>query len=284
MWHNRRVQKRLLFALTFCWLGAAHADGDAYADSYGFLDMRHHAFRSLEADPRELQLSLRDILPVSHKVFGEVAAGTYFSLFTAKLAPDAMFQWSMGGGIWSRFDLISTQKDLQVSDYNASLPLDFKYGRWASRILPYHLSSHLGDDYIKRTGILGSKYSFDALKLLQAFEPTHNWRLYAGYQYTIRWEHTELGRSMLQSGLEWTSNPWADRRIETYWANDLQNWERVGWNPIFHTQLGLHFRRDVEAPQKFSFYVEFAAGHREQGQFYADKETHWGLGLKLDLW
>jgi len=262
----------------------AHADAEPQPNSYGFLDMYHHAFRSLVADPRELQLALRSILPVSHKLFGEVAAGAYFSLFTAKLGPDAMFQWSMGGGIWSRFDLISTEKDLQVTDYNASMPLDFQYGRWATRILPYHMSSHLGDDYIKRTGILGEKYSFDALKLLQAFEPTPQWRLYAGYQYTIRWEHASLGRSMLQSGLEWTSRPWASGRVETFWANDLQNWERVGWNPMVHTQLGMHFRRDAEAAQKLSLYVEYAAGHREHGQFYNQKESHWGLGLKLDLW
>ena len=55
---------------------------------------------------------------------------------------------------WSRFDLVSTQKDLQVSDYNASMPLDLKKTAAGidRGILPYHLRSHLGDDYIKRTG------------------------------------------------------------------------------------------------------------------------------------
>jgi hypothetical protein len=256
----------------------------AHADDYGFLDLRHQAFRPLLADPRELQLSLRAILPVSHKVFGEVAAGTYFSLFTAKLNDsDVFFQWSMGGGIWSRFDLVSTQKDLQVTDYNASMPLDLRAGRWSTRILPFHLSSHLGDDYIKRTGILGEKYSFDAVKILQAYEPSANWRVYAGYQYTIRWEHTELGRSMLQSGFEWTSRAWAKGSAQTYFATDLQNWERVRWNPMLHTQLGLHFRHDPEKTQEFSPYIEFAAGHREQGQFYNQEETHWGIGIRLSF-
>jgi len=281
MWHNSRHMKKALFlaAGLLCFGVIAHAD------DYGFLDLRHRAFRSLMADPRELQLSLRAILPVSHKLFGEVAAGDYYSLYTAPLNNSgAFFQWGMGGGIWSRFDLVSEQKDLQVTDYNASMPVDFHVGRWSTRILPFHLSSHLGDDYIKRTGVVPEKYSFDAIKLLQAFEPTPQWRLYGGYLYTIRWGHTDLGRHALQSGLEWTSLPWDHGSIETFWAADLQNWERVHWNPELHTQLGLRFRHDPDSHQTFSMYLEFATGHREQGQFFDQQETHWGLGIKLGLW
>ena len=187
-----------------------------------------------------------------------------------------------GGGIWSRFDLVSVQKDLQVTDYNASMPLDFHYAdRWSTRILPFHVSSHLGDDYIKRTGILGEKYSFDAIKVLQAFEPTPQWRIYGGYQYTLRWEHTDLGRSMLQSGLEWTSRAWAKGSANTFWATDLQDWQRVGWNPMLHTQLGLHLRHDPLSTYTFSPYLEFATGHREQGQFYYQTETHWATGIHI---
>ena len=53
---------------------------------------------------------------------------------------------------------------------------------------------------------------------------------------------------------------------------------------MLHTQLGLRFRRDSEAPQNLSTYIEFATGHREQGQFYTQEETHWGLGVKLSWW
>ena len=255
-----------------------------HADNYGFLDQHHQAFSPLLADPRELQLSLRAIEPVGRTLQGEVAAGAYFSLFTAPLNPSgAFFQWSMGGGIFSRFELVSTQKDLEVTDYDASMPLDFRYDRRSTRVMPFHVSSHLGDDYIKRTGILPEKYSFDAVKLLQSYEPTPRWRLYGGYLYTIRWEHSALGRNALQSGLEWTSRAWAKGSAQTYWAADLQNWERIGWNPLFHTQLGMHLRNDLTSTQTFSPYLEFASGHREQGQFYDEEETHWGLGLRLSF-
>ena len=122
--------------------------------------------------------------------------------------------------------------------------------------------------------ILGEKYSFDAVKILQAYEPTPRWRIYGGYLYTIRWEHSALGRNALQSGLEWTSRPWEKGSAQTYWATDLQNWQRIAWNPMFHTQLGFHFRHDAQAPQTFSPYIEFAAGTcREQGQFYYRRDA-----------
>ena len=81
--HNSTCET--IFAMTLCWLGRRRMHSAIPdADDYGFLDMRHHAFRSLMADPREIQLSLRAILsPSPHKAKkGEVAAGLYFSLFT----------------------------------------------------------------------------------------------------------------------------------------------------------------------------------------------------------
>jgi hypothetical protein len=273
------MKRSLLILACLClWTGAR-------ADDYGFLDLRHHAFRSLLADPRELQLSLRTISPVGHKLFGEVAAGDYYGLYTRPLGNSgAFFQWSMGGGIFSRFDLVSDTKDLQVTDYNASMPLDIRAGRWSTRLLPFHVSSHLGDDYIKRTGTVSQKYSFDAIKLLQAFEPTPQWRLYGGYIYTLRWGHTDLGRHAFQAGLEWTSRSWARGSAETYWATDFQSWQRTAWNPQLHTQVGIRFRHDPTSAHTFSFYLEYAAGRREQGQFYEQRESHWTLGLKLAVW
>src|SRR4029077_15726356 len=160
----------------------------------------------------------------------------------------------IAGGIFSRFDLVSEQKDFEVIDFTANMPIDLRIGRWSMRVMPYHISSHLGDDYIKRHGVTPEKYTFDSFKWLTAYEPWNWMRLYGGFNYVIRNEFTDLGRYAVQSGLEWTSPPFGRGHAQFYWATDFQSWERVGWNPTVNTQLGVHIARHPDEWPKLALY------------------------------
>jgi hypothetical protein len=260
----------------------AHAD----EPEYGLLAREPRAFPALEADPREVQLELRAMWPVGQSVQGEVILGEYLSLYKWRLPwQDAYIQWMAGGAVFSRFNLVEDTKDLKVSDYSANMPVDLRAGRWAMRLMPFHVSSHLGDDFIAATGRLPRKYSVDSIKMLASFEPTPAWRIYGGYQYIMRVVHEGYGRNVLQGGLEWHS-PWGYRRerLQLYAAGDFQAWERTGWNPMLNIQSGLRVRRDAESRRSMSIFLEFGSGSRQHGQFYQEKETHWGAGLKFAVW
>ncbi len=251
----------------------------------GLLANPKEVFRPLLADPREIQLALRLVTPVGHKNLGEVAAGDYFGLYRWALPwKDSYLQLSLAGGVFARFDLVSEQKDSQAIDYSANMPLDLRIGRWSFRMLPYHQSSHLGDDYIKRTGVTPEKYTFDSYKTLAAFEPTERWRIYGGYNYIMRNRSVIYGRSVLQAGLEWQS-PWsASGHTQLFWANDFQSWERIGWNLIFNTQAGIRLARTPDARQRLALFTEYGTGHMVFGQFYEKKESHWVLGLRFEYY
>ena len=136
-----------------------------------FLPPAHELFLPLRADPRELQYALREAAPVSHGPLGEAAVGDYLGLYRWDLGSGKAFQVSVGGGAFGRFDLSSKTDDLESVDYYGNLPFDFRDGPWSMRFMPYHTSSHLGDDYLKRTGIVTEKHAWDNLKWLVSYEP-----------------------------------------------------------------------------------------------------------------
>lgn len=256
---------------------------EAALSDTGFLTNAKEVFRPLVADPREIQLALRLVTPVGHKNLGEIAAGDYFGLYRWALPwEDSYIQWSVAGGVFARFDLVSEQKDSQAVDYSASMPLDIRVRNWSLRLLPYHQSSHLGDDLIKRTGVLPEKYTFDSYRTLFAYEPTPLWRIYAGHNYIMRNNSVSYGRTMLQGGLEWMSPWFAQGRAQAFWASDFQSWQRIHWNPIFTTQLGVRFAKTPESRQRLALFTEYGAGHMSFGQFYRQKESHWVLGLRFE--
>ena len=168
-------------------------------------------------------------------------------------------------------------------DYYANMPFDLRVKKWTLRLLPYHVSSHLGDDFIKRTGILPEKYSFDAYKTLIAYEPWTCLRLYGGSNYIIRNSKDYLGRYSVQAGMEWTSGWWADNHAQLFWATDFQSWERVAWNPSVNTQLGVRIANHPDDKQTLSIFTEYGAGHMAYGQLFQQQESHWVLGLRFDV-
>ncbi len=260
------------------------AAAESLSSEAGFFASGKEVFRPLMADPREVSLALRVVTPVGHRALGEVSAGDYFGLYRWVLPwKDAYLQWSVAGGFFARFDLVAVEKDLQVLDFTASMPFDLRVGKWCIRLLPYHQSSHLGDDYLERTGESLTKYSMDSFKTLAAWEPSAAWRLYTGYNFTIRHNEDISGGQMLQAGFEWSSAWWSHEHAQLYWANDFQSWERIGWNPILNTQGGVRFARSPQARQRLAVFLEYGTGHQSFGQFYEKEESHWVLGLRFEF-
>ncbi len=276
--------KKCFLCLFFGLAIAAPVHSEDLGAHVGLFANAKEAFRPLLADPREIQLALRLVTPVSHTSKGEINAGDYFGLYRWALPwQDSYIQWSIAGGVFARFDLASEQKESELIDYTANMPIDIRVRKWTMRVMPYHISSHLGDDYIKRTGILPQKYTFDSYKTLLAYEPCSSLRLYGGFNYIIRNGLDGLGRYAVQTGAEWTSGWWGHHHAQTYLASDLQSWERSGWNPTVNTQLGVRIANHPDDKQTLSIFTEYGAGHVAYGQFFQHYESHWELGVRFEI-
>ena len=248
----------------------------------GFLPLAHEVFKPLLADPRELQYALRDVVPVGHRNLGEAAIGDYLGIYRWALPGDAYLQLSIGGGVFGRFDLYGTSNALQVVDFYGNLPFDLRLQRWSFRFMPFHTSSHLGDDYIKATGIVPQKHGWDNLRWLISYDALSWLRFYGGYNYVVR-TLPGADRHAAQGGVEMYFPWWGNEHARFYWANDMQTWERVHWNPMFTSQAGVKFVRNSHEHRGISLFTEYMSGRQPQGQFYLNRESRWNFGIKFDL-
>ena len=102
------------------------------------------------ADPTEPSYGGRLIYPPGGNRYGEITIGDYVGLTRWRvLGMDT--QLNIGGGAIARFNLTTPQNNLEVVDFSAGMPLDVSVAKGKTLRLAYwHVSSHLGDDYIAR--------------------------------------------------------------------------------------------------------------------------------------
>jgi hypothetical protein len=78
--------------------------------------------------------------------------------------------------------------DLEAADFRFGLPLIYGNDRVQFKLSYYHLSSHLGDEYIERMGIPASdriNYARDAIVIGTSFFPLPAWRWYGEVEWAF---------------------------------------------------------------------------------------------------
>lgn len=241
-------------------------------------------FRQPVADPRRIQLSAAYYRLRGDDV-SDIALGHSWAM--ARWRPrerDWTWQWNLEAMAFSRFTLGGDVNEFQAIDFFGHLPLEARRGRFSARGLIFHESSHLGDDYIRRTGDTGVRYSIDGLRAQAAWDWTRRLRTYAGTAYLLhtvpspkRW-NLQAGFEMLSADLELLK----DYPVRLFVAQDFQWHERVQWNMDSRSLVGFRFgfKGTVRAMR---LYLGYFDGHSPFGQFYARREHYADIGISLEL-
>ncbi|MBL0350938.1 MAG: DUF1207 domain-containing protein [Elusimicrobia bacterium] len=240
-------------------------------------------FAPLRADPRELHFALRAAFPHQRVTAAEVAIGHYYGIYRWALPGGAgAVQANVGGGIFPRFNF-SHDTDLQVIDFYGNIPVDVRAGRWSGRFMVYHVSSHLGDDYIRATGHASVRNSWNTLRSILSFDADPRLRLYGGHSYHLLVRPAALKGQAFQAGVEIYSPVFANGRAQAYWANDAQWWQRTHWRTMYNAQVGIKLGRDRGQGRGISYFLEFTTGPEHYGQFFDRSETRGTVGAKFDF-
>ncbi|MGC3968640.1 MAG: DUF1207 domain-containing protein [Pirellulales bacterium] len=87
---------------------------------------------------------------------------------TNEVRPEG-FQIDIEGSGQPRLDM-ENNEDLVAADFRAGIPITYGIGKWQSKFAFYHLSSHVGDEYLVRNpGFIRRNYSRDVLVLGQSY-------------------------------------------------------------------------------------------------------------------
>lgn len=243
-------------------------------------------FPVLIADPRHVQLSA-SYYRLDGRDTSDVALGHALGLtrWRTGSAQDWLWESDLEGMAYARFHLGGGVNEFETADFFAGLPVTVRRGDVSFKGALFHRSSHLGDDYIRRTGDTGFRSSMEGLDVQAALEPCPFARAYAGAEYLLHVVPSPA-RWSLQSGLEASTDDlrWS-KRVPTslFLAEDVQWRERVRWNPDSHTVAGVKIGFAASPARAVRVGVGYFDGHSPFGEFFARRTHYADLSISFEL-
>jgi len=249
------------------------ASGPGFEET-GIHDKNGHPFRTLVGSPLD---PVHRIAIVSAKRAGERGRIAFADLgdrigFWIHRDPsgDIELAGAVLGGALSRFDLESTNNDFIEVRYRVGFQLRARIGALAARAELYHVSSHLGDEFLVRTGREPISTSREGLELLLQGSPISGLVLYGGPGFVLR--STEgLQTLSARWGADWET-PRASG-LRPYASADFFSWSEHDWDPTVALEAGLALGQRV----RLGILAGFGPSRAEQ--FFREDEQVFGVSV-----
>ncbi len=237
-------------------------------------------FRSYLADPLTPESGTKFMFPLhgpGHVRIGN-DLGSQRTLARWTSDTGTMIDVGVEAAVFSRFDF-NEDWDMDAADFRVGAPLGFRNGPFSMKLHLWHLTSHLGDEYMERTGEERIDYHKEEIALGASYDWTPEFRTYAdvGFGYYIdevnkHWRG-EVG-SEWAGDLLWTGPP------TTYLALDVKWRQETDWDTAVALQFGLWFARgDPNSLAGLRFYAEYYRGVTPQTQFPGEQIEYVGFGM-----
>ena len=188
------------------------------------------------------------------------------------------WQLDIEGAAFPRLSLERT-RDMDATDFRLGVPLTFRRGAWEGKFAYYHLSSHLGDEYIETFGRRRINFVRDTIVLGIAVWPFPDMRLYseAGWAFRARggsepWE--------FQFGIDWSSQEPTGRRGGPFFAANCRLRQEVDFGGNMTVQNGWQWRGRTGHLMRIG--MQYFHGQSDQYQFFTEHEEQIGVGLWYD--
>ena len=183
---------------------------------------------------------------------------------------------SVAGGVFSRFDLEDNGNELVEAHYRVGVRLRARLGGVVGRLELRHVSSHLGDEFLERTGRAPVSTSREGVELLVQGRPGRDLRVYGGPGLVVR--STEgLDAPSVRGGLEWRPGGPGSGGFVPYASVEAFAWEELDWDPSLTSEAGVAF-----GGGHVRLALTAGTGPSRAEQFFRDgAETLWGLSLSV---
>lgn len=253
---------------------AARADSASAAVDRGgpaLEDPNGHPFRTPSASPLE---PVHRVAAAGVARNGEARATALAYLgdrlgFWIRRGPGLDVTGALHAGAFSRFDLERPDQEFLQVHYRAGFLFRMRAGPVAARAEIYHVSSHLGDEFLRRTGRDPISTSREGVEMLVQAAPARGLMLYGGPGLLVR-SSEEFEPWSLRAGGEWRQRPGGTR---LYAAVDAFLWEESDWDPMISLEAGLAFGRHARLGALAGF------GPSRAEQFFREEETIAGLAF-----
>ncbi len=190
------------------------------------------------------------------------------------------WQLDIEGAAFPRLDL-ENQEDMVSCDFRAGIPLTTRQGPWEAKFGYYHLSSHLGDEYIlTHDDYRRINYVRESLLLGLAVYLNPSLRLYseAGWAF-----YTDGGAKPweFQFGVDFSSPEPSGPTGDPFFAINAHLRQENDFGGNLSVQTGWQWRG--RTGQLFRLGMQYFNGMSDQRQFYDSFEEQIGFGVWYDF-
>jgi hypothetical protein len=241
-------------------------------------------FPELRADPGEVDNHGR-YYALHGRDIGDFIMGNlwYTPRWTNRKDGDWVFQGGVAWAAKARFLLSLNVNRMEAVDFYIKAAAEVRHRRWSARVMLYHRSGHLGDNYISRTGRKPIVFSREVFDGLVSYQSNPYLRFYGGGKLLLH-RIPSTDRLQTQVGFELRSPTFrflgGSRQLVL--SQDLQSKEEVEWNPSSSTQIDLDLRTSGgdRGPRVF---IGYYTGHSPYGQLYHEKEHFLAGGVGFGI-
>lgn len=190
------------------------------------------------------------------------------------------WQWDLEGAVMTRLDLLHAE-DVESADYRFGTEITYAEGPWAMKFGYFHISSHVGDEYlIRNPGFERINYVTESWIIGVSYRPIDAVRLYGEFANAFR-ASGGARRYQFQTGVEYAPAPKAAKRLAPFAAVNLNLRQAVDYDPSTTAQLGWSYV-GRESNRRLRFGLQVGDGPTSQFSFFRRRETYAGLGVWFD--
>ena len=191
---------------------------------------------------------------------------------------DGAFEVQAEGAVFGRFDF-QEKWDMDGADFRFGFPVVWREGAYAFKIHPWHLTSHIGDEYSERTGVKRINYSRNELTIGVSWDAEPEWRVYGEIGYALwRGDVNEYWR--LMGGVETVGRHLGPEWPVSFAALNLTCFQEQDWEVQFNLEAGVWFRPEG-TNRGVRFHLGYFRGPSALTQFLVDHEEYWTFGFAL---
>jgi hypothetical protein len=200
-------------------------------------------------------------------------------------------QIGIEAGIWSVFDVsvkkpnINRGTALVNTDFYCGIPLSYAVNKWSFRFRVYHMSSHLGDEFlVNHPGYKRVNPSFEAIDFFTSFQASDIFRVYFGPGFVLHSDDSfPLKRWYIEYGGE---ARFLGRKIYYHklYGNFIfgvffRNWQvlHMGFDGTY--VFGYELSKLQGIGRKIRFLASYHHGYSLEGQFFKEKTSYGTIGF-----
>lgn len=236
-------------------------------------------FRPFVADPHAVTFSagwrLNDQVLVKNVI--DVSYGQNFPAYRwVDVWPwGGQLQVELEGAVWAVFDPLHDSSPLMNADYYVAIPITYAIGSWAFRLRGYHISSHVGDEFLLNHPEFDRRNpSAEYLDFYASYYPTDDIRIYGGIGAVVAQDKSyPFGRFYAEAGLEFhlTQLGYINENQQLFgrpfFGMDFR-YQTIQDKHINQTYvLGYEWGKLCGLQRLFRIFIEYHDGYSYEGQF-----------------